>query len=634
MAGDNVYNSENDTAVGQPVAQRPRASAPASGVYDSARDTSIGVDPAAPPEVPWSNILQTPWAKISDGAAQMWKTAGGAIHAFDTPENREASGQGLVRGLRNVSDKFGEYPNPEVGYTPPPEDIETVRRQNASDRAEAYKKYGDNPSFNAGTMLGETGATAPFLGPLGSGLSAALRVLGVPILARGAIGLLARTGERLFTGGVTGGTQAALTSDPSQPLGPQIKSGIITGAAIPAAGGLATDVGSNAVRRVTGRVTPINPYDGNVLDTQRAKAEHAQVLLDEGVPISGSQVSNDPLLGAVDRYGSHIPVSGSADYAANQQQVFRNAALRRVDPTERGSIVDEPFVTRNDDAIDNMYGGSVRAVRDVPSLDANGVTIHQDFNRIRGNIPNGLTPEARDQIHGAMGDIEDAFNRGNGAITGADAHRLTRRTNSALSPLLDSSNGDLRNYAQQIRAEMDRRLRDQMTPQQQVMFDQANQQFRALRTIQNAADSTGSFTPGALHGSAREVADRFNSPGTLDRLAQAGDSVLQPTLDSRTALGPRVAGNMSPYMAGASTAAAAKYLMDYLTSGAVGVTGVGAGLAGNRALQAVNRASGQRAVNTTLAGGGRPTWDVPGLLSLARMAGVSNQEDLQRPPSQ
>ena len=222
----------------------------------------------------------------------------------------------------------------------------------------------------------------------------------------------------------------------------------------------------------------------------------------------------------------------------------------------------------------------------MPAVDANGVNCRDtDFNRIRGNIPNGLTPEARAQINGVMGDVEDAFNAAAARSSGSDAHLLTRRTNSAPSPLLDSDNGACcRNHGQQIRAEVDRRLRENMTPQQQVMFDQANSQPARCGRFRDAADSNGSVsTPGAINRQRRPTRRGivYGGPGAVpgDPSHAPGTRSSNRPSAGRSGGAGGSPGAPLPILAGMATTAVVKPLLDWVLAGGAGTTGAGLGLA-------------------------------------------------------
>ena len=635
------YSSSNDTVVGGPVyhAPQPSQTSAPSNAYSSAQDTLVGDTSSAPPP---PGILQTAWKKISDGAHELWLDAGGVIHTFDTPENREAGGAGFVRGVRDVTDKTMEYPNPELGYTPPDADLDTVRSQNIADRAAAEQKYGDNASFRGTRILGQTAITAPVVAPLGAVTSAGIRAL--PLIgplaetatSRGLLGIGGRLVDRAVTGAVTGGTQAGLTSDPTQPLAPQIEAGAITAGVLSPATGLVLDPITNAIRRLMGNTVPVRSQTGTPYNVDTARATQGQTLLNEGVPVQASQVSPDPVLQTADKIGAPVPGSGSANFLKGQQEDFRNAALQRVDPTERGSIVDQNFIDRNDDAIGRAYDGTVRAVQNVPATAPGGLPLGVDIANIRSRIPTTLLQPEQNQINAALDHVMDEFV--NGSITGDAAHALTRRTNGTLSPLFDSDNPTVRQFGADIRNQINTRLNSQMTPQQQVMFNQANSQFRALRTLQDVAGSDGSFTPGDLYGGTQNVTARFGAPGTLDGLAQAGNTVIQPTLNGRAAFGrvANTAAASSPFLAGAATSAAAKQLLEWLgsSSGLTGAGIAGSVIAGNRGIQAMNRAGGPRAINATLAGGGPRVSDLQTALTLLGVPAVATMGQANQPPSQ
>ena len=592
------------------------------------------------------DILKSGWANIPSPTFNAPLTASplSPQPAFKEPIESHI-GTGFMRGVRDFWDKTIEVPHPDYGYTPTDDDIAQIKQQNADDRAQFDKQYAGNPSAEGGRLVGNIVGTLPVLGPLGEGVSAGLRT--IPALApgiRGAGGIVSRAGERAISGAVGGGTQAAATSDPSQPLAPQIGTGAGWGAGLGVGLGAVSDIVSNAVKRLTGGAVRTSPYPPapygsreaapgtplRVPDQDIEHARQAQQLDDEGVPLLASQVSNDPILQGANKYGSQMPFSGSGDFLQNQQQRLRNAYLQRAQPGTPASLVTPNFVDLNDQRIGTMYDNSVRAVPSVPSVDpATGLTIDRSFAGIRSQIPSSLPSDAQAQIHGAMNDISDAFRTGGGTVTGDGAQQMTRRTQSMVSPLLDSDNPDVRRFGMQIRDEVNQRLHSQMTPDQQATFADANSQFRALRTLQNVADSDGSFTPGQLYDETKATADQFKSGGALDDIARAGKTVIQPTLDGRGTLG-KVTGAGAPLTAGLIGGGVAKALTDLVTTGGAGVAGTAVGGLLNRAIQAGNRGGGPRAIASTLApGGGASVADIQNALSLLRMPVVASRTPQQ-----
>jgi len=625
-----VYSADDDPASG---GSHHDPNTTANVPYSSSQDASVGGQTGGDKSP--SNVMNRQgivdragsWLQSVTGAtAPHLPGTSGPQPVFSQPVDSHL-GAGFVRGMRDVGDKIAEAPNPEYGYTPTADDLTTIKQQNANDRAAFDQKYGNDASANAGRMAGNFIATAPVLGPVGELAGVGLRMLPQAVTgARGLLGIGARAGERLFSGGVGGGTQAALTSDPSQPLGPQVGEGTTVGGLFHAGVGAVSDVLSNIVRRLSGSTVRVDPYTGNVPDVDIERARQATLLQHEGVPLQASQISNDPYLQFSNKVGSQAPGSGSTDFLNNQTQTFRNVALQHAEPGTPASLATPNFIQNSDTRIGQMYDNSIRAVPSIPSIGPSGLTIDREFGRIRQTIPSSMTPEAQAQVNGAMNDVEDAFRQQGGAISGGDAQRLTRSTASVVSPLLNSADPDVRRFGMQIREQINQRARAQMTPQQQATFDQANGQFRALRTLESAADSDGSFTPGALHNEAQEVARRFNSPGTLDELARAGNTVIQPTLDGRGLFG-KVTGTAGPIGAGLAASAVLKPALDWAMTGGSG-TAIGAGgLLLNRGVQALNRLGGDAAINATLApGGGASVADIMRALDMLRRPVVSSQQ--------
>jgi hypothetical protein len=218
------------------------------------------------------------------------------------------------------------------------------------------------------------------------------------------------------------------------------------------------------------------------------------------------------------------------------------------------------------------------------------------------------------QINAALKNVSDTFQQGGGSVAGGDYQTLVRN----LSPLFNSAEPDVRAAGWRIKNMLDQRAQSVMTQPQINDFNAANSQYRANKTLQSVAGSDGKFTPGDLYNETQLVSKNYgNSTGVLDRLAQTGNTVIQPTLDTGLGTVGRIGatGLGGAGVAGVSMAALQKALtLDLLTSG-VGATALtGAGLLGNRILQGQNYSGGPRAIATSLRGGGPPT---PGELQQA-----------------
>ena len=93
-----------------------------------------------------------------------------------------------------------------------------------------------------------------------------------------------------------GGTQAALTSDPTQSVLATGRHGRYRRIGLPLVMGAGTDVVSNAIQRLRGGVVPVTSYTGKPFGDDTARADNARTLVGEGVPGAGvtGQLGSDP----------------------------------------------------------------------------------------------------------------------------------------------------------------------------------------------------------------------------------------------------------------------------------------------------------------------------------------------------
>jgi hypothetical protein len=586
-------------------------------------------DPADEP-----GFMQRTWHTIQGIPEELLNLGKGTIHA--ATDDTAGGNAGFVRGLRDFTDKLMEAP--QEGFTGRPEEfaqLDAARNQNAADRAAFDAKYGDNQAAQAGRMWGNTAVTLPITAPFTAGLGTALtagRSLLPAFLTRGVPGAIVNAGERAVTGGVGGGTQAAATADPSKPLLPQIEAGATTGAVVPAGVGLLTDPASNVVSRLRGNTIRTNPRIGGLPDDQIERATQAQELMNQDVPIMASQVSGDPVLQASSRYGGAVAGSGMQDFMQNQLQKYRQTVLKQAGDTTGSSLMDDATKAASDARINNLYNNSVGSVGAVPA----GRGLGLDLDAVRSQVSPGVKPEQMAQVNSLLKHVEDTFNNGGGSISGIDYQALVR----SLGPLFGSDEPQLRGAGWRIKQLLDSRAQSVMTKPQIDDFAAANSQFRANKTLQAVAASDGKFTPGDLFKETQDVSKNYgNSPGALDRIAQTGNTVIQPTLTGELGTVGRVGSTALGGFGtmGAAMAAIQKLLtVDAMTTGGTGATiALGAGGA-NRGVQAMNYGGGPRAVATVARGGGPPAPSelqrALQLLRLPTMATVAANRNAQDQP--
>jgi hypothetical protein len=299
------------------------------------------------------------------------------------------------------------------------------------------------------------------------------------------------------------------------------------------------------------------------------------------------------------------------DFMENQLEKYRGVVMKQAGDTSGNTLVNDAYKTDADTRIRGLYGSSIDSVGAVPAG-----TLGPDLNSIRSGISPALTAEDRARVNATINHVQDTFNKGGGSIAGKDYQTLAR----SLSPLFNSNEPDVRAIGWQLKSQLDNRARSVMTNDQINAFDAANDQYRADKTLRAVARSDGTFDPGDLHAETGRVNDNYGggkSPGVLDRIAQTGNTVIQPTIESKFGTtGRSVATGIGSAGAAAIPMAVALKLatIDALTTGGTGLLGLGIGAGGNRIIQAGNYGGGPRAIAAAGRGGGPPS---PGELQQA-----------------
>jgi hypothetical protein len=142
-------------------------------------------------------------------------------------------------------------------------------------------------------------------------------------------------------------------------------------------------------------------------------------------------------------------------------------------------------------------------------------------------------------------------------------------------------------YAQRLITILHDGLSAGASPADQALLATSRQQYRALRALEAAAGSDGSFTPADLVSATKGQSDRYGgSRGTLDPLAEAGKTVVQGQGGGLAGTG---AAAVPGAVAGGLTYGAAQLLPGLLGMGAMAVPALGAAGAAPLMAQAINR---------------------------------------------
>ena len=271
--------------------------------------------------------------------------------------------------------------------------------------------------------------------------------------------------------------------------------------------------------------TPSGTWQASDETVQRAN--QAQTLLNEGVPVMARQVNKDPGMLPTD-----APWSGASGDLGNQQQAYRRAALAKVTGQGNGSSTTAPSMATDAFVLAQgaRIGGNFQAVANRNDIDFAGNLAPQLTSL--GTELSGVDPATRQAIVPYLRTVTQSVSRdpitGAPIITGQKYLDLTN-SNSPLQTLA-GSDGLPAQYAQRIISMLHDGLAASASPADQALLTASRQQYRALQAVKAARGSDGSFQPDDLFGATEAQSKRYGgSSGTLDPLAKAGTTVLQPS---------------------------------------------------------------------------------------------------------
>jgi hypothetical protein len=584
------YTTSPQSATGDGTTALPATGSPFDYTTSSDNQTRFSVNP------PQSDQSSSGTPAKADDFWTRAITMPSGVEGADVPPELAS---GIIHGVREgILDKPAEWFARVFGGS---DEAARVAAANKATADAARKAAGDNAgSFNIGNIGGRIAGQTAVLGPaarlVGAGLDAGGFALGLPQIGGlvtgaagstipGAAGVLARTAAGATSGAAAGagGGLLGLGDDPA--------SGALWGIPFGAGGSVVAQGIERALRTLHGTYVPpdVRTPQGTwqASDQTVGRANQAQLLLDNGVPVQTQQVNRDPWLTP-----AAAPWTGQSGTIADQQQAFRKAALSRVIGTGDGSTPGGPSLATNQFIKDqtDRIGANFDGVASRTNIDfANDVA--PGLTRL------GMTPmdkNTRDALAPYLQDITNSVTRdpttGAPIISGAKYLDLTQSS----SPLqkLASSGGLPGKYAQDTIDLLHDGLAASATSKDQDLLRNSRAQYRALQAVKDARDpSSGSFEPAELSGAVARQSERYgSSTGIIDDLAHAANTVLQPSYSARgTAAGvgalaglgtvPGVAG----YFAGHALPGAAAGL------GLLAIPAAGAGFGVPLMMQAMNR---------------------------------------------
>lgn len=443
--------------------------------------------------------------------------------------NRLLAGGGM--GLEDIGGSLNKLLGGSLGaspegqfvgedYTAPTDRAAAEGYTDARNRFDLLRS-GD-PVAATGRVGGQILGTAPFMaaggallegaGPPGAFLAGASR--GGPLLT---------IGSRAVGGAIQGAETGALTSGTSdRPLAEQVASGTVAGTVT---GPLAGALGDATVGRA-----------GQVFSDARvspAAATLARTAMDTyGIPLRRLQIIGTGDRAAAVADSEMLSRTGTGGMANHQAQ--RQAFTRAVAGTfgERADALTPAVMQRARTRIGGVMNdvAARTTITDTDGLQTQLGRIVHDAQQV---LPEGeVTPLLR-QVENINSAIND------GRLSGESYQALTRK-GSPLEVATNSSNPNIRHYAQQIRDELDEALTTAATPEDAHALQQARWQYKNLMTLKNLAVKAGvdgEISPALLNGAVNSSFKNraFRGAGDLGELAQIGQTFMKEPPNSGTA---------------------------------------------------------------------------------------------------
>lgn len=444
-----------------------------------------------------------------------------------------------------------------------------------------------------GRFGGQVAATAPVLGAvggLGAGLARAAPATApaMEFLGGTATGNpLLRLASQGVSGALQGGTTAGLTSSTSnQPLGQQVLEGGIGGAI---ANPLLQHVGGGIVNALTptvsSRIAGLADKAANEfgIDLRPHQIQSAVDNHTGGVTNPASKLQDARLVGT--------PGSSSAKNADLQgpQGTTAIGSTFGVQPHEMLDGL-TPQVMQ---AAKTRIGGVMNDVADRTNITKTGDLLTSVSDLAKQAKTEGLNKDEMSVIQNRFRDINSAINKGKGTLSGT-AYKALIADGSPLDNATESSNANIRRYAQKIRNTLDTALQAEATPEDAQALQTARLQYKNMMTVAPLASkyrSTGIIPLGDLQGAVNTNFrnNAFQGAGKLGDLADIGQLFPNPSTSDKPASSITKKALLAAELAGGLGTSLFTHDPKFATAAAaLGVGGVAANSVKNIASDAMN----------------------------------------------
>jgi hypothetical protein len=438
-------------------------------------------------------------------------------------------------------------------------------RSDITQRQKDYEAYPNNEASSASATLGQAVGTGLVLGgPLariGGEIAAALRLTGataVPAVARGlqylgggaeaapgagtAASLATRGTSLAAQGAGLGAGAGAVLADPSKPILPQVAESAATGAVANPVMGTGLAVASYPFRAALGLLpNMVRPGVAPLAD---------RFINQYGIDLDPTQLSGNPTYKIMADQAGKLPFSGAGDRIAQARLQWQQATAGEMGEAAPNGITHDVMdnaATRIGKVYDDVAARTT--IQPDTRLFNDLVSISQDFPKF------GLTPDQRTPVQAQFQNVLQAFQQGNGRMSG-DAYQNLIQTGGPLDRVMTSDDPTVAAFGMRIKNALDGAFERSAAPDDQAALQQANYQYRVMKTLQPLVEQkglTGDINPNGLLQRVRAQSARFDPAngglaytggGKLGDLAYGGQLFFGPAPDSGTAARNLIVGGL------------------------------------------------------------------------------------------
>ncbi len=485
----------------------------------------------------------TPSEEVPVSKDQKWWQGLNADTSYEGVAKR--FGIGIARGAKDVLDTGAHDLASATSYVANkilPENIASKISQNAeatksediAGQKAITQEYENSPAFNIGRPVGQIAATLPIMPTSAmTGIATAAKALptinaaGVKVVAPFVNRAIAASGQGALGGAIVGGATSSVND---KSLAENVGEGALTGAIAGPALTAATSVGKGISRTLLNSISP-------------ERAALAQKAAQHGIDLDASQVSESPLFKKYNQVSGWLPFSGAQKASDKQIGQFTKAVSNTFGENA------ENITPKVIQSAKKRIGSDYDTVAANTKINADNQLV-QDLSKVYHQADLMLTPDQFKVFQKQLMNVTGKF--ANGEMPG-EVWQGLRKTTEPLSSIANSNkNTTLGQSVKALKVAVDSAFNRSAPQDMQSLLNQANNQYKALKTIEKLANSSDEGQVSPLRLMQKVVANPYGgklASGKLGELADIGKAFFPTPADSGTPLGEIVANKVGSAVA-------------------------------------------------------------------------------------